>query len=153
MGFSRQEYWSGLPFPSSGDFPDTLQQIRLLTLEKPCNLLWIWMWGGLQLPSHCGAGRKVVWNQMGSSNTRSDGCDSEGSVHWGRCLRGVCGLRSAPCVHFHLSPVLFLCLFQTSLGAQPLICVALFVTPQTVARQAPLGYYKWEYWSRCHSHL
>ena len=22
MGFSRQEYWSGLPFPSSGDFPD-----------------------------------------------------------------------------------------------------------------------------------
>ena len=23
MGFSRQEYWSGLPFPSPGDFPDT----------------------------------------------------------------------------------------------------------------------------------
>ena len=22
MGFSRQEYWSGLPFPSLGDFPD-----------------------------------------------------------------------------------------------------------------------------------
>ena len=22
MGFSRQEYWSGLPFPSSRDFPD-----------------------------------------------------------------------------------------------------------------------------------
>ena len=22
MGFPRQEYWSGLPFPSSGDFPD-----------------------------------------------------------------------------------------------------------------------------------
>ena len=22
MEFSRQEYWSGLPFPSSGDFPD-----------------------------------------------------------------------------------------------------------------------------------
>ena len=21
MGFSRQEYWSGLPFPSSGDLP------------------------------------------------------------------------------------------------------------------------------------
>ena len=21
-GFSRQEYWSGLPFPSPGDFPD-----------------------------------------------------------------------------------------------------------------------------------
>ena len=22
MGFSRQEYWSGLPFPSGGDLPD-----------------------------------------------------------------------------------------------------------------------------------
>ena len=22
MGFSRQEYWSGLPFPSPGEFPD-----------------------------------------------------------------------------------------------------------------------------------
>ena len=22
MGFSRQEYWSGVPFPSSGDLPD-----------------------------------------------------------------------------------------------------------------------------------
>ena len=22
MGFSRQEYWSGLPFPSPGDAPD-----------------------------------------------------------------------------------------------------------------------------------
>jgi len=23
MKFSRQEYWSGLPFPSSGDLPDS----------------------------------------------------------------------------------------------------------------------------------
>ena len=23
MGFPRQEYWSGLPFPSPGDLPDT----------------------------------------------------------------------------------------------------------------------------------
>ena len=23
MGFPRQEYWSGLPFPSSGDLPDS----------------------------------------------------------------------------------------------------------------------------------
>ena len=23
MGFSRQEYWSGLPFPSVGDLPDS----------------------------------------------------------------------------------------------------------------------------------
>ena len=23
LGFSRQEYWSGLPFPSTGNLPDT----------------------------------------------------------------------------------------------------------------------------------
>ena len=42
MGFSRQEYWSGLPFPSPGDLPDpgiepgspTLQPDSLLS-EPP----------------------------------------------------------------------------------------------------------------------
>ena len=42
MGFSRQEYWSGLPFPSPGDLPDpgiepgspTLQAESLLS-EPP----------------------------------------------------------------------------------------------------------------------
>ena len=54
MGFSRQEYWSELPFPSPGDLPDpgiepgspALQADSLLTelltilpLEKPGVLL------------------------------------------------------------------------------------------------------------------
>ena len=33
MGFSRQEYWSGLPFPSSGDLPDP--GIKLQSLASP----------------------------------------------------------------------------------------------------------------------
>ena len=45
MGFSRQEYWSGLPFPSPGDLPNpgiepkspTLQ-VDTLTSEPPGNL-------------------------------------------------------------------------------------------------------------------
>ena len=42
MGFSRQEYWSGLPFPSPGDLPDTgiepwspILQADALTSEPP----------------------------------------------------------------------------------------------------------------------
>ena len=42
MGFSRQEYWSGLPFPSPGHFPDPrieprspLLQADALTSEPP----------------------------------------------------------------------------------------------------------------------
>ena len=34
MGFSMQEYWSGLPFPSPGDLPDSLQA-DALTSEPP----------------------------------------------------------------------------------------------------------------------
>ena len=30
MGFSRQEYWSGLPFPSPGDLPDPGIEPRFL---------------------------------------------------------------------------------------------------------------------------
>jgi len=34
MGFFRQEYWSGLPFPPSGDFP-TQRSIKLASPESP----------------------------------------------------------------------------------------------------------------------
>ena len=33
MGFSRQEYWSGLPFPSPEDLPDS--GIETVSLESP----------------------------------------------------------------------------------------------------------------------
>ena len=42
MGFSRQEYWNGLPFPSSGDLPNPgieprspALQVDALTSERP----------------------------------------------------------------------------------------------------------------------
>ena len=33
MGFSRQEYWSALPFPSPGDLPDPGIEVRSLALQ------------------------------------------------------------------------------------------------------------------------
>ena len=33
MGFFRQEYWSGLPFPSPGDLPDPGVEPRSPTLQ------------------------------------------------------------------------------------------------------------------------
>ena len=32
VGFSRQEYWSGLPFPSPGDLPNPGIELHLLCL-------------------------------------------------------------------------------------------------------------------------
>ena len=34
MGFSRQEYWSGLPFPSPGDLPDA--EVEHVSLNVSC---------------------------------------------------------------------------------------------------------------------
>ena len=33
IGFSRQGYWSGLPFPSAGDLPDPEIEARSLALQ------------------------------------------------------------------------------------------------------------------------
>ena len=33
MGFPRQEFWSGLPFPSPGELPDPGTEIRSLALQ------------------------------------------------------------------------------------------------------------------------
>ena len=33
MGFSRQEYWNGLPFPSPGDLPDPRIEATLTALQ------------------------------------------------------------------------------------------------------------------------
>ena len=43
MGFSRQEYWSGVPFPLPGDLPDTGIELASPALQansllgKPCS--------------------------------------------------------------------------------------------------------------------
>ena len=34
MGFPRQEYWSGLPFPPPGDLPDTEIDLTSLALAS-----------------------------------------------------------------------------------------------------------------------
>ena len=35
MGFSRQEYWSGLPFPPPGDLPDTgIKSVSLALVDR-----------------------------------------------------------------------------------------------------------------------
>ena len=40
MGFSRQEYWSGLPFPSPGDLPDARIEPRSPAFQADALNLW-----------------------------------------------------------------------------------------------------------------
>ena len=52
MGFSKQEYWSGLPFPSPGDLPDqgmergspALQADSLLSEPPGKSVYMVYLW-------------------------------------------------------------------------------------------------------------
>ena len=90
MGFSRQEYWSGLPFPSPGDLPDPGIEPRppaleadALTSEPPGNtniglsdqqdLVTNWLWSTTEkvtsesdsrAPAGAEAGDKVLQEML-----------------------------------------------------------------------------------------
>ena len=82
MGFSRQEYWSGLPFPPPGDLPDpeikpqsTALQGESLPTELPGQPIlfdkWIWIqlygWRYTLITDYLGSqnvcGEKMTWCQ------------------------------------------------------------------------------------------
>ena len=50
MGFSRQEYWSGLPVPSPGDLPDPGIEPRSLTFQTDALTFEPHMLRGYQMP-------------------------------------------------------------------------------------------------------
>ena len=52
-GFSRQEYWSGLPFPAAGDLPDPGLSSHFLRLLH-------WQVDSLPLHHHCGSYNNVM---------------------------------------------------------------------------------------------
>ena len=51
MGFFRQEYWSGLPFPSPGDLPDPRTEPRSPPLQEDSLLSELWGKPNSLLPS------------------------------------------------------------------------------------------------------
>ena len=79
MGFSRQEYWSELPFPSLGDLPDpgiklgspALQADSLLSdsQEKPHHREWNAKVGSQEIPGVTGKFSLGVQNEEGERLT------------------------------------------------------------------------------------
>ena len=63
MGFSRQEYWSGLPFPSLGDLPDPgtehvapawqVDSLPLNHMGAQCSLRGLVLLPGASPAGHC----------------------------------------------------------------------------------------------------
>ena len=53
MGFSRQEYWNGLPCPSPGDLPDSGIELGSPALQTP--LSWLFPSGGQSIGASASA--------------------------------------------------------------------------------------------------
>ena len=98
MGFSRQEYWSGLPFPSPGDLPDPGIESRSPTLQadaltseppgKPSNeevkvksfsrvQLFVTPWtAAYQAPPSMGFSRQEYWSGVPSPSPFKRQCST-----------------------------------------------------------------------------
>ena len=73
MGFSRQEYWSGLPFPSPGDLPNPGMELAYSALG-----------GGILY--HWTSGKPLGWGELNSKNTHS----SDKPADWWVSLKKGC---------------------------------------------------------------
>ena len=154
MGFSWPEYWSGLPFPPPGDFPDP--GIKPASLASPA------LAGGFFLlePPGRPPGQKQIWPSF---------------IHREMQIKST--------VRYHLIStrmIMIMIIVYAATAAKSLgfsrqehwsglpfpspshesekwkwshsVVSRLFATPWTAACQAPpsVGFSRQEYWSRCH---
>ena len=145
MKFSRQEYWSGLPFPSPGDLQDPGFEPRSPALqadsipsEPP---------GKLQRKGSAQFSLSVV-----SDSLRPHGLQASQSITNSRSLCRLMSIESVmPSNHLILCrPLLLLPPIQrVAAAAKSISCVRLCATPEMAAHQAPpsLGFSRQEHWS------
>ena len=91
MRFSRQEYWSGLPFSSPGDLPDPGVEPRSPALQAdsfPTELQWVAgeLINGQEHPLRAG-GRQTAWALPGGIGGNSRSC-----LPPSFCVLGHCSL-------------------------------------------------------------
>jgi len=84
MGFTRQEYWSGLPFPSPGDLPNSGIEPRSLTSPAKQEIL-----GSTAEPGRSpgeGNGKPLEWSCLEKSHgqRRLEGYSPRGHKSWTR---------------------------------------------------------------------
>ena len=133
MEFTRQEYWSRLPFPSSGDLPDP--ESKRLSLKSPAlvggffttNAIW-----------------KVLLNAATAAAKSLQSCDPIDRSPQGSPIPGVLQARTQEWVAISFSNA-----WKWKVKVKSLSRLWLLAIPWTAAYQAPLsmGLCKQEYWS------
>ena len=126
-GFSRQEYWSGLPFPSPGDLSDPV-------IKQP--LLHLLHWQASSLPLAPSAAKSFQ-----SCPTLCDPIDGSPP---GSPIPGILQARTPEWVAISFSNA-----WKWKVKVKSLSRVQLLATPWTAAYQAPpsMGLSRQEYWS------
>ena len=139
MGFSRQGYWSGLPFPSPGDLSDP--GIEPASTVSPAlagvfftSLAIREAWGK---PHTAAAAAKSLQPCLTL-------CNPTDSSPPGSAVPGILQARTLEWVTISFSNA-----WKWEVKVKSLSCVRLFATPWTAAHQAPLsmGLSRQEYWS------
>ena len=155
MGFLRQEYWSGLPFPSPQDLPNpgiepmsTASQVDSLLTEPPentrlgCILLADWDRRTKQnqaLIVECAAAAAARSLQSCPTLCNPIDCSPPGSP-----VPGILQARTLEWLAIAFSNA-----WKWEVKVKSLSRVRLLVSPWTAAYQAPLsmGFSRQEYWS------
>ena len=140
MGFSRQEYWSGLPFPSPGDLPNP--GIKPTSLASPA------LASGFCTTAAPGKPKEGFAAATAAKSLQL--CPTlyvpiEGSPP-GSSVPGILQARTLEWVAISFSNA-----WKWKVKVKLLSRVRLLVTPRTAAHQAPLcmGVSRQEYWSGC----
>ena len=138
MGFSKQECWSGLPFPSPGDFP-------IQGLNPSLLILLHWQAASLSLPppgKQCtAAAAAAAAKSLQLCPTLCDPID--GSLP-GSSVHGIFQART-----LEWAAISFSNAWKWKVKVKLLSRVWLFETPWTAAYQAPpsMGFSRQVYWS------
>ena len=133
MGFPRQEYCSGLPFPSPGDLPNPLIEPESPTLKADA------------LPSEP-PGKPITSTAAAAKSPQSCPtlCDPIDGSPPGSPIPGILQARTPEWVAISFSNAR-----KWKVKVKSLSCVWLLVTPWSAAHQAPpsIGFSRQEYWS------
>ena len=133
MGFSRQEYWNGWPFPSLGDFPNP--GINLASLRSPA------LAGGFFTTSATWVGSTAAAKSLQSCPTL---CDPIDGSQPGSPVPGILQARTLEWVAISFSNA-----WKWKVKVKSLSRAWFLATPWTAAHQAPpsMGFSRQEYWS------
>ena len=133
MGFSRQEYWSGLPFLSPDDLPDP----RIEPASPALAGGFFYHWATREAPKYTAAAAK----SLQSCPTLCDPIDGSPP---GSPFPGILQARTLEWVAISFSNA-----WKWKVKVKSLSRVQLLATPCTAAYQAPppIGFSRQEYWS------